>query len=70
MVPDYSVAIEELYPSDPVVVMLGMASGTYSRDGKLTPKTAGKPPSPSAHSSKTAWWPSGASTPTTTQSAR
>lgn len=48
MVPDYSVAIEELYPSgaptnrssfvgnsDPVVLMLGVAEGTYSRDGKL-----------------------------------
>jgi ketosteroid isomerase-like protein len=35
MVPDYSVAIEELYPSDPIALMLGMASGTYSRDGKL-----------------------------------
>ena len=29
MVPDYSVAIEEFYPADPDVVMLGVASGTY-----------------------------------------
>ncbi|MGA9583929.1 MAG: nuclear transport factor 2 family protein [Terracidiphilus sp.] len=28
MVPDYSVAIEELYPSDPVVILLGVAEGT------------------------------------------
>lgn len=35
MVPDYSVAIEEYYPSDPVVILLGMAGGTYSRDGAL-----------------------------------
>lgn len=45
MVPDYSVAIEEFYPGDtgsspggsddPVVVMLGVASGTFTRDGKL-----------------------------------
>ena len=35
MVPDYSVAIEEYYPADPVVILLGMAGGTYSRDGAL-----------------------------------
>jgi uncharacterized protein (TIGR02246 family) len=44
MVPDYSVAIEELYPSDPVVVMLGMATGTYSRDGKLNPENRWQTP--------------------------
>jgi hypothetical protein len=51
MVPDYSVAIEEFYPGgaptdrsssveggDPVVVMIGMASGTLTRDGKLKPE--------------------------------
>lgn len=27
MVPDYSVAIEEIYPSDPVVIMIGVAQG-------------------------------------------
>jgi hypothetical protein len=43
MVPDYCVAIEEYYPanaktdSDPVVIMLGIASGTYTCDGKLHP---------------------------------
>ncbi len=35
MVPDYSLAIEEFYSSGPVVVMLGLAQGTYSADGKL-----------------------------------
>jgi ketosteroid isomerase-like protein len=38
MVPDYSVAIEEVYPSDPIVIMIGVAQGTYSRDGKLNPE--------------------------------
>jgi ketosteroid isomerase-like protein len=35
MVPDYSLAIEEFYSSGPVVVMLGLAQGTYSADGSL-----------------------------------
>src|SRR5579872_801672 len=40
MVPDYTLAIEEYYggcspDDDPVVILLGMASGTYTRDGKL-----------------------------------
>jgi hypothetical protein len=44
MVPDYSIAIEEYYPSnltadsDPVVIMLGVASGTYTNDGKVHPE--------------------------------
>jgi ketosteroid isomerase-like protein len=38
MVPDYSIAIEEYYPADPTVIMLGVASGTYTRDGKLHPE--------------------------------
>ena len=44
MVPDYSVAIEEIYPSDPVVIMIGMAQGTYSRDGKLNPENRWQTP--------------------------
>jgi len=44
MVPDYSVAIEELYPSDPIALMLGMASGTYSSDGKLHPENRWQTP--------------------------
>ena len=35
MVPDYAVAVEEYYPADPVVILLGMAGGTYTRDGAL-----------------------------------
>jgi ketosteroid isomerase-like protein len=35
IVPDYAVAIEEYYPADPVVILLGMAGFTYSRDGTL-----------------------------------
>jgi ketosteroid isomerase-like protein len=44
MVPDYSIAIEEFYPSDPVVLMLGMASGTFSRDGGLNPENRWQTP--------------------------
>ena len=35
MVPDYSLAIDETLVSGPVVVLLGLAQGTYSPDGKL-----------------------------------
>jgi ketosteroid isomerase-like protein len=38
MVPDYTVAIEETFCDGPVVVMLGMAQGTYSSDGTLRPE--------------------------------
>jgi hypothetical protein len=44
MVPDYSVAIEEYYPGEPVVVMLGMAGGTYTRNGKLNPENRWQTP--------------------------
>ena len=50
MVPDYSIAIEEYYPAnptgdpDPVVVMLGVASGTYTHDGKLHPENQWQTP--------------------------
>jgi ketosteroid isomerase-like protein len=44
MVPDYSIAIEEIYPSEPVVVLLGVAEGTYTRDGKLNPENRWKTP--------------------------
>ena len=44
MVPDYSVAIEETYPSDPVVILIGMAQGTYSRNGKLNPENRWQTP--------------------------
>jgi ketosteroid isomerase-like protein len=35
MVPDYAVAIEETYPSERAVVLLGVAQGTFTRDGAL-----------------------------------
>lgn len=35
MVPDYEVTIEESFSSGPVVVLLGVARGTYARDGQL-----------------------------------
>ena len=38
MVPDYTVAIEETFCDGPVVAMLGLAQGTYTRDGQLTPE--------------------------------
>lgn len=38
MVPDYSLAIEEIYADGPVVVMLGLAEGTFCADGKLHPE--------------------------------
>lgn len=44
MVPDYSIAIEEYYPSDPVIIMLGVASGTYTRDGRLHPENRWQTP--------------------------
>jgi uncharacterized protein (TIGR02246 family) len=36
MVPDYALAIEETYTEGPVVLLLGVAQGTYSSDGVLT----------------------------------
>jgi len=36
MVPDYKIDIEETYCAGPVVVMLGVARGTYAPDGRLT----------------------------------
>jgi len=38
LVPDFTVAIEETFCDGPVVVMLGIAQGTYSADGKLRPE--------------------------------
>jgi ketosteroid isomerase-like protein len=35
MVPDYTVAVEETFCDGPVVVMLGMAQGTYTPHGQL-----------------------------------
>jgi ketosteroid isomerase-like protein len=38
MVPDYAVAIEETYSQGPVVLMLGVAQGTFTRNGQLLPE--------------------------------
>jgi uncharacterized protein (TIGR02246 family) len=35
MVPDYSLAMEETYADGPVVLLLGVAQGTYTTDGTL-----------------------------------
>lgn len=35
MVPDYSIAVEETICDGPLVVMLGVAQGTYAPDGDL-----------------------------------
>lgn len=44
MVPDYTLAIEEIYANGPVVILLGMAQGTYTRDGKLAPENRWRTP--------------------------
>jgi ketosteroid isomerase-like protein len=38
MVPDYSVAIEETYCDGPIVILFGLAQGTYAPDGTLKPE--------------------------------
>lgn len=37
MVPDYSIVVDETFTDGPVVVMLGIARGTYAPDGVLKP---------------------------------
>lgn len=44
MVPDYSIAVDETYSDGPVVVMLGMARGTYSANGELKPENRWETP--------------------------
>jgi uncharacterized protein (TIGR02246 family) len=44
MVPDYTIAVEEVYGDGPVVVMLGVAQGTYSPDGQLKAENQWKTP--------------------------
>jgi ketosteroid isomerase-like protein len=44
MVPDYTLAIEETYESGPVVLLLGMAQGTYAQGGNLSQSNAWKTP--------------------------
>jgi ketosteroid isomerase-like protein len=44
MVPDYEVAIEETFSNGPTMVMLGVARGTYTRDGQLRPENRWQTP--------------------------
>lgn len=44
MVPDYSIAVEETICDGPVVVMLGVAEGTYAPDGILRAENRWKTP--------------------------
>jgi uncharacterized protein (TIGR02246 family) len=44
MVPDYSLAIDEFYTDGPLVVMLGVAEGTWSADGSLNNENRWKTP--------------------------
>lgn len=44
IVPDYTIAVEEIYCGGSVVVMLGMVQGTYTSDGKLKPENRWKTP--------------------------
>ena len=44
MVPDYTLAFEEIFADGPVVVMLGVASGTYAADGQLKPENRWQTP--------------------------
>jgi len=45
MVPDYTLLIDETYTYGPVVVMLGTARGTYTKDGKMFPENKWQTPS-------------------------
>jgi uncharacterized protein (TIGR02246 family) len=44
MVPDYTIAVEETYCDGPVVVLLGIAQGTYTTDGQLKPENSWSTP--------------------------
>jgi uncharacterized protein (TIGR02246 family) len=44
MVPDYTLAIEETYTEGPVVLLLGVAQGTYTADGILKPENRWQTP--------------------------
>jgi ketosteroid isomerase-like protein len=44
MVPDYSIAVEEIYCDGPVALMLGVAEGTYAPAGKLKVENRWKTP--------------------------
>jgi ketosteroid isomerase-like protein len=38
IVPDYTLAIEETFTNGSVMILLGVAQGTYTKDGKLLPE--------------------------------
>ena len=44
MVPDYTIAIEETFCDGLVVLMLGVAEGTYAPDGNIKPENRWKTP--------------------------
>jgi len=44
MVPDYTLAIDETYTNGPVVILMGIAQGTYARGGKIAPTDAWRTP--------------------------
>lgn len=44
MVPDYTVIVDETFSDGPVVVMLGVARGTYAKDGQVLPKKSWRTP--------------------------
>jgi ketosteroid isomerase-like protein len=44
LVPDYSIAVEESFCDGPVVLMLGVAQGTYAPEGNLKSENQWKTP--------------------------
>lgn len=44
LVPDYSIAVEETFCDGPLVLLLGVAEGTYAPDGKLKTENKWKTP--------------------------
>jgi ketosteroid isomerase-like protein len=44
MVPDYKIIVDETFSKGPTVVMLGVAQGTYAKDGKIAPHNFWKTP--------------------------
>jgi ketosteroid isomerase-like protein len=44
MVPDYTLAIEETYASGPVVILMGVAQGTFTRTGEMSPENQWRTP--------------------------
>jgi ketosteroid isomerase-like protein len=44
MVPDYEIAVEETFTNGAAVVLMGIARGTYSKDGGLAPENRWQTP--------------------------